>query len=98
MTRFASLAFTAALLLALNAKASGALAQAAPARDPIARSALNPQPLPPKSRLRNVRRDPSTGKAIIIVSGKDWRKTRRKPGSSVMLNPQPLPPKVLRAR
>lgn len=107
MAYLAAFASVATLLSFLGA-GSAALAQAGvvdPATqagtvvNPAGKVTLNPQPLPPKV----VGRDPSTGKAIIIVSGRDrkkWRKVRirRKPGGSVLLNPQPLPPKAVRAR
>lgn len=102
-TRLASLAFAAALLGALSVTAPRALAQGGRQVSPGGKATLNPQPLPPKVRTRKassrkLHRDPTTGRAIIIVSGKrDWRKTRR-PGGAVMLNPQPLPPKALQAR
>ncbi|MDB5602017.1 MAG: hypothetical protein JWN71_4061 [Xanthobacteraceae bacterium] len=41
------------------------------ASNPAGRVALNPQPLPPKAQV--VRRDPTGGRAIIIVSGRGSR-------------------------
>lgn len=95
MPRLAAFASAASMLCISSVPASDALAQGAPMVRSGGTVTLNPQPLPPKARWRKVRRDPTTGKTIIIVSGK---KIRPKPGGPVMLNPQPLPPKVLQAQ
>jgi hypothetical protein len=92
-------------ILCLPNFASGALGQsagpAAQARDPAAVVAPNPPPAQPKKASHVIRRDPATGKAIIIVSGRgrkvSQRITRPQAGGPAMLNPQPLPPKTLPA-
>jgi hypothetical protein len=65
------------------------------ARDPAAVVAPNP---PPVNASRAIRRDPATGRAIIIVSGRGRKSSQRikrpQPGGPAMLNPQPLPPKA----
>jgi hypothetical protein len=92
MMRLTILSCAIALLCFPNF-ASGALAQSA---DEAARAR---DPLPPKSRA--VRRDPATGRAIIIVSGRGRKASQKikhpQPGGPAMLNPQPLPPKALPA-
>ena len=85
--------------------ASRALAQSTDlvtqARDPAGVVAPNPPPVPPKNASHAIRRDPATGRAIIIVSGRGRKASQRikrpRPGGPAMLNPQPLPPKALPA-
>src|ERR1700676_1797177 len=92
-------------ILCLPNFASGALGQSAgpatQARDPDAVVAPNPPPVPPKNASHVIRRDPATGKALIIVSGRGRKGSQRiirpQPGGPAMLNPQPLPPKALPA-
>jgi hypothetical protein len=68
------------------------------ARDPVALVAPNSPSVPPKNASRVIRRDPATGRAIIIVSGRGRKSSQRikrpQPGGPAMLNPQPLPPKA----
>jgi hypothetical protein len=59
---------------------------------------LNPQPLPPRTKLNtSINSNGSSGseRSIIIVGGKNSESGAVvSPGSKVMLNPQPLPPKA----
>jgi hypothetical protein len=95
--RYAVAACAVALLL-LPVTPTSLLAQSGTpqARDPGSAVALNPQPLPPKKRV--VRRDPTTGRAIIIVSGRKVpKRLKPRPGDPARLNPL-LPPKASQNR
>ncbi len=94
------IAVTLACVTGLACGGSGFSAEVpASGRDQPIVVALNPQPLPPRVASRVIRRDPLTGRAIIIVSGRGHKVFRGigNPGGKVMLNPQPLPPRTRRS-
>jgi hypothetical protein len=77
-----------ALLLAASATAYAGSARVA-AKAPLERTALNPQPLPPKSRATT-----ALDRAALNPQPLPPKASPASPVDRVALNPQPLPPKA----